>query len=166
MSDTLPDSVEPINLDPSDVETANLKPARVPLPPQAIAPGLAKPRSKRAGRSNFEMYAWLFMRVSGIVLVFLVLGHLLIMNILDGGVQRINFGFVAGRWSSPFWQVWDLLQLWLAMLHGTNGLRVVINDYAERPGTRFWLQAILFVAAVFTVVLGTLVIFTFDPNLG
>ncbi len=166
MSDTLPEAVEPVDLDPSDVEDGALKPARVPLPPQAISPGLAKPRSKRAGRSNFEMYAWLFMRVSGIVLVFLILGHLLIMNILDGGVQRINFAFVAGRWSSPFWQVWDLLQLWLAMLHGSNGLRVVINDYAERPGTRFWLQAILYVAAVFTVVLGTLVIFTFDPNIG
>ena len=63
------------------------------------------PRSgqRNAQRSNFELYSWLFMRISGIVLVFLVLGHLLIMNILDGGVQRINFAFVAGRWSSPFW---------------------------------------------------------------
>ena len=56
------------------------------------------PRTRRpAGRSNFEMYAWIFMRISGIVLIVLVLGHLLIVNILDGGVQRINFGFVAGR---------------------------------------------------------------------
>ena len=106
------------------------------------------------------------MRISGLVLVFLVLGHLLIMNILDGGVQRINFAFVAGRWSSPFWQVWDLLQLWLAMLHGGNGLRTVINDYAEKPRTRFWLQTILFLAAAFTAILGTLVIFTFDPSIG
>ena len=129
--------------------------------------GLAKPRTaKRTGkRSNFEMYSWVFMRVSGVVLIFLVLGHLLIMNILDGGVQRINFAFVAGRWSSPFWQVWDLLQLWLAMLHGGNGLRVIINDYASKDRTRFWLKMLLYVATVFTVVLGTLVIFTFDPNL-
>ena len=76
-----------------------------------------------ARRTNTELYAWLFMRVSGVLLVVLVLGHLFIMNILDGGVQRINFGFVAGRWASPFWQVWDLLMLWLAQLHGTNGLR-------------------------------------------
>lgn len=105
------------------------------------------------------------MRVSGIVLVFLVLGHLLIMNVLDGGVQRINFAFVAGRWSSPFWQVWDLLQLWLAMIHGANGLRTIINDYSERDQTRFWLKAALMVATVFTIALGTLVIFTFDPNI-
>jgi succinate dehydrogenase / fumarate reductase membrane anchor subunit len=72
---------------------------------------------------------------------------------------------VAGRWSSPFWQTWDLLQLWLAMLHGGNGMRTVISDYAEKPGTRFWLQMLLAVAVVFTLVLGTLVIFTFDPNI-
>jgi succinate dehydrogenase / fumarate reductase membrane anchor subunit len=105
------------------------------------------------------------MRVSGVILIVLVLGHLFIMNILDGGVQRINFAFVAGRWASPFWQIWDLMQLWLAMLHGTNGLRTIINDYAERDQTRFWLKATLFTASVFIIALGTLVIFTFDPNI-
>ncbi|MCB0898082.1 MAG: succinate dehydrogenase hydrophobic membrane anchor subunit [Actinobacteria bacterium] len=130
------------------------------------APALNAPKTARSGgRTNYEMWSWIFMRVSGIVLVFLVLGHLLIMNILDGGVQRINFAFVAGRWSSPFWQVWDLLQLWLAMLHGANGLRTIINDYSERDQTRFWLKAALAVATVFTIALGTLVIFTFDPNI-
>lgn len=127
---------------------------------------LLNPQSSRSSRTNYELYSWLFMRISGIVLVFLVLGHLFIMNILDGGVQRINFGFVAGRWASPFWQVWDLLQLWLAMLHGGNGLRTIINDYAENDRTRFWLKSLLYVAVVFTVLLGTLVIFTFDPNIG
>ena len=128
---------------------------------------LASPGTRRTKqRSNFELYSWIFMRVSGIVLVFLVLGHLFIQNILDGGVQRINFAFVAGRWASPFWQVWDLAMLWLAMLHGTNGLRVIINDYAERDQTRFWLKMLLYVASIFIILLGTLVIFTFDPNIG
>ena len=122
--------------------------------------------SRNRQRSNFELYAWLFMRISGVVLVFLVLGHLFIMNILDGGVQRINFAFVAGRWASPFWQVWDLAMLWLAMLHGTNGLRTIIADYAAKPRTRFWLHTLLYVSAVFVVVCGTLVIFTFDPSIG
>lgn len=124
------------------------------------------PRSRNPQRSNFEMLSWLFMRVSGVVLVVLVIGHLLIMNILDGGVQRINFGFVAGRWASPFWQIWDLLQLWLAMIHGTNGLRTIIADYAAKPKLRFWLHTLLYVSAIFVVVCGTLVIFTFDPTIG
>ena len=130
------------------------------------APALQAPRRRTPSRTNFEMWSWLFMRLSGIVLIVLVIGHLVIMNILDGGVQRINFAFVAGRWASPFWQIWDLLQLWLAMLHGTNGLRTIIADYAAKPRTRFWLHTLLYVSAVFVVVCGTLVIFTFDPSIG
>jgi succinate dehydrogenase / fumarate reductase membrane anchor subunit len=87
------------------------------------------------------------------------------MNILDGGVQRINFGFVAGRWANPFWQVWDLLMLWLAQIHGTNGLRTIINDYTRRDGTRLWLKMALYTASAVVIALGTLVIFTFDPNI-
>ncbi len=123
-----------------------------------------RPSSNRS-KTNFEMYSWIFMRMSGLLLVVLVLGHLLIMNILDGGVQRVNFGFVAGRWASPFWRTWDLAQLWLAQLHGTNGLRTIINDYAERDSTRFWLKMLLYTASTLVLMLGTLVIFTFDPNL-
>ncbi len=123
-----------------------------------------RPSSQRSG-TNFEMYSWIFMRMSGLLLVVLVLGHLLIMNILDGGVNRINFSFVAGRWASPFWRTWDLAQLWLAMLHGTNGMRVIINDYAERDGTRFWLKMLLYTSSFLVLLLGTLVIFTFDPNI-
>lgn len=122
--------------------------------------------SGRRSKTNFELYAWVFMRLSGLALIVLVLGHLLIMNVLDGGVQRINFAFVAGRWSSPFWRTWDLLMLWLAELHGSNGLRTVINDYAERPQTRFWLKMLLYTSATLVLVLGTLVIFTFDPTIG
>ncbi len=130
------------------------------------APTLDAPRSRRQlVKNNFELNAWLFMRISGVVLIILVLGHLLIMNILDGGVHRINFAFVAGRWSSPFWQIWDLLMLWLAMLHGCNGLRTIINDYASKPGTRMRLKLLLYIATVLVVALGTLVIFTFDPNI-
>ncbi len=134
--------------------------------------GVAAPRAPHAGykkhtssRSNYEMYSWIFMRLSGLALVVLVLGHLLIMNILDGGVHRINFGFVAGRWASPFWQFWDLAMLWLAQLHGGNGLRTVINDYARKDASRFWLQTLLAVSMVLIVGLGTYVIFTFDPNI-
>ena len=130
------------------------------------SPRTRRKRPSQAGRgTNFEMYAWIFMRMSGLLLVFLVLGHLFIMLLLDDGVQRINFGFVAGRWASPFWRTWDLMQLWLAQLHGTNGLRVIINDYAERDGTRFWLKMLLYTASFLVLVLGTLVIFTFDPDI-
>jgi succinate dehydrogenase / fumarate reductase membrane anchor subunit len=139
-----------------------------PVAPAAASPRIDAPRAPRRrarSRTNFELYAWIFMRMSGLLLVVLVLGHLFIMNILDGGVHRLGFAFVAGRWASPFWQVWDLAMLWLAQLHGTNGLRVIINDYATRDGTRFWLKMLLYTASTLVLLLGTLVIFTFDPNI-
>ena len=95
------------------IDVRRLLTCRPPKLPTSGPHGRNAP-SARAVSSNLEIYSWLFMRVSGIVLILLVLGHLFIMNILDGGVQRINFAFVAGRWTSPFWQVWDLLMLWLA----------------------------------------------------
>ncbi|MDT0443688.1 MULTISPECIES: succinate dehydrogenase, hydrophobic membrane anchor protein [unclassified Streptomyces] len=138
--------------------------------PDHPAPVIEPPRARtrrtpRTTRTNFEMYGWLFMRVSGILLVVLVITHLMIQLVLDGGVSKVSFAFVAGRWASPFWQAWDLIMLWLAMLHGGLGLRTIINDYAQRDGTRFWLKMLLYTATVFTVLLGTLVIFTFDPNI-
>ena len=119
----------------------------------------------RSGQTNFELYSWLFMRLSGLALVVLVLGHLFVNLMLGGGITALDFGFVAGKWANPLWRVWDLLMLWLAMLHGTNGLRTVINDYTRRDGTRLALKAVLYTATTVTIALGTLVIFTFDPNL-
>ncbi|MER0447840.1 succinate dehydrogenase hydrophobic membrane anchor subunit [Streptomyces sp. NPDC006711] len=147
-----------------EVEGASLYDAEHPAP-LIEAPRQRTRKTPKSTRTNFELYGWMFMRLSGIVLVVLVLGHLLIQLVLDGGVTKIGFAFVAGRWASPFWQVWDLAMLWLAMLHGANGLRTVINDYAQRDNTRFWLKMLLYTATVFTVLLGTLVIFTFDPNM-
>ena len=125
-------------------------------------PGQAYKRRKTT-RGNFELYGWVFMRASGVLLLVLIFGHLF-MNLIDGdGISAIDFGFVAGKWASPLWQVWDLLMLWLAMIHGTNGVRTIINDYAERDGLRMWLKIALYTAFVVVVTLGTLVIFTFDP---
>ena len=127
--------------------------------------GRIAPQYRRHGGSkgNFEMIAWLFMRLSGVVLVILIFGHLFSNLMVGEGISGIGFGFVAGKWASPLWQFWDLAMLWLAMLHGTNGVRTIINDYAEKHATRAWLKGILYVATIFIIVLGSLVIFTFDP---
>ena len=117
----------------------------------------------RATRSNFELWSWVFMRGSGVLLIALVFGHLLVNLVLGTGIKQVDFAFVAGKWASPFWQTWDLLMLWLAEIHGANGVRTIINDYAEKDSTRLVLKTLLFASAGLILVLGTLVIFTFDP---
>jgi succinate dehydrogenase / fumarate reductase, membrane anchor subunit len=146
--------------------TATIQPPRSGKPSGGKpSSGKIEPKYRRTGSSkgNFEMLAWLFMRLSGVVLVVLIFGHLAVNLLVGEGIHAINFGFVAGKWADPFWQVWDLAMLWLAMLHGTNGVRTIINDYAEKDATRLWLKIVLYAATAVIVVLGTLVIFTFDP---
>ena len=125
-------------------------------------------RDRRMGRERpmggLELWAWLFMRISGLLLVFLALGHLLIMHLLDGGAERIDFGFVATRWDSIFWRTWDWLLLMLALVHGVNGLRNITLDYVRRPGVRFALNMAMYATAFVLMVLGTVVIVTFDPS--
>jgi succinate dehydrogenase / fumarate reductase membrane anchor subunit len=127
------------------------------------APAIQAPRSRPGRASNFELNTWLFMRASGVLLLVLVFGHLFVNLMVGKGIQAIDFAFVAGKWANPFWQVWDLAMLWLAELHGMNGLRTIINDYATKQQTRFWLKTALYFSAFIVLVLGTLVIFTFDP---
>lgn len=114
-------------------------------------------------RGNFELWSWVFMRGSGVLLLFLVFGHLFVNLMMGEGIHAVDFAFVGQKWSSPFWQTWDMLMLWLAELHGFNGVRTIINDYTEKDRTRMVLKGLLVASALLVMVLGTLVIFTFDP---
>ena len=120
------------------------------------------PRTKK--RANLEKYGWLFMRVSGPLLIVLVFTHLVVNLVLGEGIKAIDFAFVAGKWADPFWQWWDLAMLWLAMIHGTNGMRTIVNDYTERVKVRNALNTTLWAVCALLILLGTLVIFTFDPR--
>ena len=113
--------------------------------------------------SAFELFAWLFMRLSGVLLLVLALGHLVIMHLINN-VGNINYEFVAGRWSGElgmFWRGYDWLMLLLAMVHGVNGVRTILEDYIGK-GTRrtLALSALYLISAAFLIA-GSAVIFMF-----
>jgi succinate dehydrogenase / fumarate reductase, membrane anchor subunit len=113
---------------------------------------------------GFELWTWLFMRISGLLLLVLAVGHTLIMHLPAGGVSRIDFGFVAVRWQSPFWRTWDWMLLMLALVHGIIGLRNITLDYVRKPGIRFALTISYYVIGFTLLVLGTVIVVTFDPT--
>jgi succinate dehydrogenase / fumarate reductase membrane anchor subunit len=123
----------------------------------------APPRRKGL---NLEKWGWVFMRGSGVLLVVLIFGHLIVNLILGEGVRQIDFAFVVGKYATPFWQWWDVIMLWLALIHGSNGMRTIVNDYVTHNGTRRVLIWALGIVAALLILLGTLVVFTFDPCLG
>jgi succinate dehydrogenase cytochrome b556 subunit len=104
------------------------------------ASSAAGPKPRRAAAvpaRNLETYGWLFMRWSGGLLVPLAWGHVLLQDVLIG-VHAINIDYVALRWQTLGWQVYDIALLAFAFGHGMNGLRGVVEDYLHSPG---WLRA-------------------------
>ena len=111
-----------------------------------------------------ELWAWLFMRLSGLALLVLALGHLIIMHLLNN-VDHIDYDFVAGRYASGFWRGYDLLMLVLAMLHGLNGIHLLIDDYIHPPAWHRAATTPLHLVGGGFLLLGTYVILFFQPAL-
>lgn len=122
-------------------------------------------------RSRFDQFMWSFMRISGILILPLVFGHLAIMHIIEG-VFAINQGgtglaanFVAARWAYLGWRLYDAALLTLALVHGFNGFRYVINDYATNPTVRRGLNWAAFVACVAIIIVGGLALINGVPGM-
>jgi len=124
-------------------------------------------RRKVKPANGYELWAWYFMRISGLALVFLALGHLFITHILNN-VENINYDFVAGRWANPasgvFWRLYDLAMINLAVFHGFNGLRQVLDEYVHRPGIRKVFRTLVGAGMLVLMGIGTYAILMFQAN--
>ena len=119
----------------------------------------------RPRNPGFELWMWYFMRISGVLLVVLAVGHMFIMHVLvELTGDEISFAFVTSRWGTPFWRIYDLLLLVFALIHGVNGARVVIGDYIHRGGLRTTLLTFLYLLSFIWLLLGMYVIVSFDPD--
>ena len=103
------------------------------------------PLSKRG--LNFEMFMWLFTRLSALgmyaIILFAIMGALYMgarnemsfADVLRWGfmpnvthVQNTNVPDTA-PWSTPFWRLTASALLLLAVAHGVHGLVVIADDY-------------------------------------
>jgi succinate dehydrogenase / fumarate reductase, membrane anchor subunit len=112
-------------------------------------------------RSRFELYSWVFMRVSGVILLFMALYHLYWWNLVVG-VEHLSAQLVMERWNQPLWRLFNIGLATFAMLHGLNGARYSIEDYIRNPKIQ---RPVKYV--VYTIVLGALLwavfaLLTFD----
>jgi succinate dehydrogenase membrane anchor subunit len=79
---------------------------------------------------KIEAVSWKWMRYSGLLLIPLAWGHVLIQDVLVG-VHSIDLDYVALRWATFGWRLYDFLLLAFAFAHGMNGLRQVLQDYIK-----------------------------------
>ena len=114
---------------------------------------------------GLELWSWLFMRISGLALLLLALGHMTLMHLIHT-VEEVNYAFVAARYAGWIWRGYDLLMLVLAMFHGGNGLRILIDDYVHHPAWRAVAVGALHLMGSGLLLLGIWVALFFKPVTG
>ena len=127
---------------------------------------------------NFEMFMWLFTRLSALgmyaLILFAIMGALWMgarndMNLAD--VMR--WGFMPTNthvqstevpdlspWSSPFWRLTASALLLLAVAHGVHGLVVIADDYITTDRGRLIVRWISIAMMISMSLIGLYVLWT------
>ena len=132
----------------------------VTTPPSRPTAAAGSAHSRRP-KQSFETWSWFFMRVSGLVLIFLALTHFALTHIVNDVVET-DAAFVYDRWDNPLWRTFDWVLLALALLHGLNGLRWSIDDYIRNRQTRAAVKAVLYTVSGVLFTYGTFTIVAFQ----
>jgi succinate dehydrogenase / fumarate reductase, cytochrome b subunit len=150
--------------------------------------GLKAAPKKKYGKSRFDTFMWTFMRVSGVLIIPLVFGHLAMIHLISGvfditlvgavpagttlgpnlATELTAVNFVRLRWDTMFagvfiWRLYDAALLILIIIHGFNGARYVVNDYFRNPVLKRALNIMIIGAMVGYIVVGTAAIITTVP---
>jgi len=134
------------------------------------------PLSKRG--LNFEMFMWLFTRLSALAMYGLILiaiiGALIMgarnqMNLAD----VLRWGFMPTNthvqstdvpdlapWSTPFWRLTGSALLLLAVTHGVHGLVVIADDYIDTARGRQVVRILSIIMIISMSLIGLYVIWT------
>lgn len=104
-------------------------------------------------KPNYETIAWKWMRYSAFAMIPLVWGHMILQDVIVG-VHRIDLDYVAMRWASLFWRIYDTLLLGFAFAHGVNGLRQVLNDFIHADRARKIINWLLFLFWLIITLIG------------
>ena len=134
------------------------------------------PLSKRG--LNFEMFMWLFTRLSALAMYGLILiaiiGALIMgarnqMNLAD----VLRWGFMPTNthvqstdvpdlapWSTPFWRLTGSALLLLAVTHGVHGLVVIADDYIDTARGRQISRILSIIMMISMSLIGLYVIWT------
>ncbi|MCP4361751.1 MAG: succinate dehydrogenase [Chloroflexi bacterium] len=113
--------------------------------------------------TNLERRAFLFMRVSGVLLLVLAVGHLIIQHVLSSS-GNLTLQIVANTWNNWGWKAYDLLLLIFAITHGFNGLRNILEDYIHNRQTVKVINILLLIFMIITIVWSAVAIASFDPE--
>ncbi|MEA3349193.1 MAG: hypothetical protein U9Q82_01075 [Chloroflexota bacterium] len=129
---------------------------------------------------NLEYMMWMFTRLSGLVFFFLAILGLMIAlgmgarnqmdlgtlarwtffpnpnHVLDSNIPDVTMG-----WANGFWQIMQIMVLFLGGTHGLNGLRIVLDEYISSPFWQAAIRLIIFILWAFMLLAAIFVVLTY-----
>ncbi len=127
---------------------------------------------------NFEMFMWLFTRLSALAMYGLIL--LAVIGALVMGARNqmsfadiLRWGFMPNAnhvqdtnvpdlapWENPFWKVTGSLLLLVAVAHGVHGCVVIADDYITSERGRNIVRIISIVSMIAMSLIGLYILWT------
>lgn len=113
-----------------------------------------RPRPQGGG---FDLAIWYLMRLTGLGLFVLALGHFMIVHVVFDPSEQTAQWIIDERWGSIAWRTVDWLMLSFVIFHAFMGMRTVVHDYTS-GGVRTALSMGLYLLAFVLFALGTMVV--------
>jgi len=126
---------------------------------------------------SFEYIMWIFTRISGLAMIALAaigmsgallmgartqmdLPTLLRWTFFPNPNHVVNSGIpdVAVGWATAYWQIMQMLIIFLATSHAFNGLRVVLEDFIGHSYLQPMLRGLIFLLWMFSLITAVYVI--------
>ena len=113
--------------------------------PKAPRAPRARP-SRLTTRGNTELYGWVFMRASGVILL---------VHVLDTALVRVSpeaYNSVIGTYKNPIVGLGEAGLVAAVVFHALNGVRVMLVDFWHR-GTRLQRQMLWVVVGLWVILM-------------
>jgi aspartate oxidase/succinate dehydrogenase hydrophobic anchor subunit len=92
---------------------------------------------------------WILLRLTGLVLSVLVLGHFALTHIIND-VAETDAAFVADRFGNGLFIAWDAVMLLTALIHGAAGLWIIVGEQSPHRARR-WRGALVGTSSLLAV---------------
>lgn len=110
--------------------------------------------ARRPERPTLQALTWCYLRLSGILMIVFVLGHLFVMH-YQHAPSATGAAFVNRRWAAAVWRMFDWVLLLLALTHGVVGAHGALRERVRHPAARAVLDGIFALGAFLVASAGT-----------
>lgn len=110
-------------------------------------------------------FAWLFQRISGAVLLVLMIVHFMLIHFVTATGAAVSYKDVAQRLSSPTIRFLELIFLSLLIYHGSNGVWMIVQDYVGHNLWRILIFSVLLIFGLSLFLIGANTLIAFKPAL-